>query len=164
MLACASCNHDSRPSVVANDTKSRLEDSGAVWYTAPCLPRAVQHASNGLILRLIPLLAAGVTLQHELPVFSEAVRSLAFRPASCIEELWLACGLESGHIHLVALDTGQSQHSLVWATDRFTMHAAAVRRLCWAPGEGLRQGDVVGRLASCGEDHAIKFFRTFEGV
>ena len=64
-------------------------------------------------------------------------------------------GLESGEMQLIAVNLSQRSHEVAWSADRFSRHAAAVRRLCW---QKLQAGRCL--LASCGDDHAVKVFST----
>ena len=95
----------------------------------------------------------------ELPGISDAVRSLAIQPGwldADQGQLLLACGLESGHIHILAMNLHAKASRLVWQFASYTMHAAAVRRLCWCVMHGREQEHL---LASCGDDHAVRVFR-----
>ena len=95
----------------------------------------------------------------ELPGSSDAVRSLAISPTwveADQSQLLLACGFESGHIHILAVNLHAKASRLVWQSASHNMHAAAVRRLCWSVRSGREQENL---LASCGDDHTVRVFR-----
>jgi hypothetical protein len=94
-----------------------------------------------------------------------------------VQQHLLAVGMEDGQVQVWLLQQQQQQGAdqqapgqapmvvceQVWCSAVWQQHAAAVKRLRWAPAcvswlcEGAGASAVA--LASCGEDHSVRVFR-----
>ncbi|KAF6265071.1 WD40-repeat-containing domain protein [Scenedesmus sp. NREL 46B-D3] len=111
-----------------------------------------------------------------LPAFSVGVTAVALAPQHVYAASLhlLAVGLDNGQVQvwLVVAPAQQQQDregkvQQLWASQAWEQHAAAVRRLRWAPagvdwlcGRSIADGagDPCVQLASCGDDHSVRVY------
>jgi elongator complex protein 2 len=149
---------------------------GAAAATTPSPPLLATGARDGLV-RVWEVLEKDVRRVGQLPTFPAAVTAVAAAPRAQVmaaggagsgRAMVLAVGLEDGGVQVwhAWLDEEGSdlQHRLLWRAGPGQRHAAAVRRLAWAP---VRGGGGGGErrcrrrpylLASCGEDAAVRIY------
>jgi WD40 repeat protein len=121
----------------------------------------------------LPAFPVGITAVALAPQHACAAAAAAAGVAADAASLHLlAVGLENGQVQVWSVEVPDQQQQQVgefkvqqlWASKDWEQHAAAVRRLRWAPAcvDWLCGRSAVGggcvQLASCGDDHSVRVY------